>query len=117
MNKEIFLKTSDGIKIAINLYSKARDSVVIICPGWFMTKDSAIFKKISEDLFKNLDVITMDFRGSGRSRGFYTFSSKEPLDLYCVISYAKKVLVIQKYLSSRIFTRRGCFGYLQCKQP
>lgn len=92
MNKEIFLKTSDGIKIAINLYSKARDSVVIICPGWFMTKDSAIFKKMSEDLFENFDVITMDFRGSGRSRGFYTFSSKEPLDLYCVISYAKKVL-------------------------
>ena len=92
MNKEIFLKTSDGVKIAINLYSKARDSVVIICPGWFMTKDAAIFKQISYDLFVSFDIIAMDFRGSGRSGGFYTFSTKEPIDLYRVISYAKEVL-------------------------
>lgn len=88
--QEVFLKTLDNIKIAINHYSKFRNSVIIIAPGWFMTKDSKIFKKISEDLFKTFDIITMDFRGSGKSKGFYTFTAKEEQDLNCVINYAKK---------------------------
>ena len=32
----------------------------------------------------------MDFRGSGKSKGFYTFTAKEEQDLNCVINYAKK---------------------------
>ncbi len=88
--QEVFLKTLDNIKIAINHYSKFRNSVIIIAPGWFMTKDSKIFKKISEDLFKTFDIITMDFRGSGKSKGFYTFTAKEEQDLNCVINYAQK---------------------------
>lgn len=87
--QEVFLKTLDNIKIAINHYSNNRNSVIIIAPGWFMTKDAKIFKKISEDLFENFDVITMDFRGSGKSGGFYTFTAKEEQDLNCVIDYAK----------------------------
>lgn len=88
--QEVFLKTLDNIKIAINHYSQFKNSVIIIAPGWFMTKDSKIFKKISEDLFKTFDIITMDFRGSGKSKGFYTFTAKEEQDLNCVINYAKK---------------------------
>ena len=88
--QEVFLKTVDNIKIAINHYSQFKNSVIIIAPGWFMTKDSKIFKKISEDLFKTFDIITMDFRGSGKSKGFYTFTAKEEQDLNCVINYAKK---------------------------
>ena len=31
--KEIFLKTEDNIKIAINYINNENESVVIICPG------------------------------------------------------------------------------------
>lgn len=87
--KEIFLKTEDNIKIAINYINNENESVVIICPGWFMTKDSKAFLKMSNDLSKYFDIITMDFRGHGKSSGFYTFSAKEESDLKTVIDYAK----------------------------
>lgn len=88
--REIFLKTEDNVKIAINHYENNSDTVVIIAHGWFMTKDSNAFLKISEEFFKNFDVITLDFRGHGKSSGFYTFTSKEILDLKAVVDYAKE---------------------------
>ncbi len=86
--EELFCSTKDGIKIAFNHYNSGKDSVVIICPGWFMTKDSAAFKNLSEDFAKNFDVITLDFRGSGKSSGLYTFTANEELDLYAVVEFA-----------------------------
>lgn len=88
--QEIYLKTSDGIKIALNHYKTGHDEVLIIAHGWFMTKDSKFFFDMSSVLSKNFDVITMDFRGHGKSSGFYTFTSKEPNDLRIVVDYAKK---------------------------
>ena len=87
---EIKLKTIDQIEIAVNCYKNGFDSVVIIAPGWFMTKDSKSFREIS-DIFKEYsDVLAMDFRGHGRSKGFYTFTSKEINDISTVIEYAKQ---------------------------
>ncbi len=88
--KELFLQTNDNIKIAINHYVGQKDSVIIICPGWFMTKDSKTFCKLAKDFTPNFDVIAMDFRGHGKSGGFYTFTAKEELDLSAVINYAKE---------------------------
>lgn len=94
MNEEVFLEkylvTKDNIKIAINHYYKSQDSVIILAHGWYMTKDSAVFKEMSERFFEQYDVITMDFRGHGRSQGAYTFSAKEPMDLEAVVNYAKQ---------------------------
>ena len=86
--QELFLTTADNIKIAINHYKQNNNSVVIICPGWFMTKDSRPFRRLSFDFCKKYDVISMDFRGHGKSGGFYTFTSKECLDLDVVVNYA-----------------------------
>lgn len=86
---EKFLKTSDNIKIAINHFENGFKNVVILAPGWFMTKDSKVFSSLSDILGKNLDVISFDFRGHGKSKGFYTFSAKEERDLESVINYAK----------------------------
>lgn len=88
--QEMYLKTSDGIKIALNHYKTGHDEVLIIAHGWFMTKDSKFFFDMSNVLSKNFDVITMDFRGHGKSSGFYTFTSKEPNDLRIVVDFAKK---------------------------
>ena len=54
-----------------------------------MTKDSKYFKGMAEDFIGSTDVITMDFRGHGRSSGMYTFSAKEVADLKAVVDYAK----------------------------
>ena len=98
MFKEKFLNTSDGVSVAVNHYDNSRESVLVIAHGWFMTKDTKPFKTMSEDFFKHHDVITMDFRGHGKSSGLYTFTAKEPLDLKAVVDFAKekyaKVFVI-----------------------
>lgn len=86
---EIFLQTSDNIKIAFNYYEKGSDEVVIVAPGWCMTKDSNAFVQISEMFAQSYDVLCMDFRGHGRSGGWYTFMAKELLDIDAVIKYAK----------------------------
>ena len=86
--KELFLN-SKSLKIAINLYTGGHDECIIIAPGWFMTKDSKAFSELSEMLSDDFDVITMDFRGHGRSTGAYTFTQKETADIDAVISYAK----------------------------
>lgn len=88
--KEIKITTKDNVKIAINHYKKDFEAVVIIAPGWFMTKDSKSFKEMSEIFSSYCDVISMDFRGHGHSGGVYTFTSKEVNDLSAVIDYAKK---------------------------
>ena len=88
--QELFLNTIDNVKIAINLYNYAHDSVVIICPGWFMTKDSKSFSGLASKLATRYDVISMDFRGHGKSGGFYTFTEKEVRDLKSVVDFAKE---------------------------
>jgi len=87
--EEIFLKTPDGVDIAINRHKTGHDEVLIIAHGWFMTKDSAYFSDMANVFSENFDVISMDFRGHGKSSGFYTFTSKEPMDLKAVVDYAK----------------------------
>ncbi len=88
--QELILTTQDGIKIAINQHKTGHDEVLIIAHGWFMTKDSSYFTDIAKVFSANFDVISMDFRGHGKSSGFYTFTSKEPMDLKAVVAYAKK---------------------------
>jgi pimeloyl-ACP methyl ester carboxylesterase len=53
-----------------------------------MSKDAKPFLDLSEDLFEQYDVITMDQRGHGRSEGFFSFSSKEHEDIKVIINYA-----------------------------
>ncbi len=88
--EKIFLKTSDGIKLALNHYKTNHNEVVIIVHGWFMTKDSNAFSNLAKDFSEYFDVITFDCRGHGKSSGFYTFTKKENIDLKTVIDYAKK---------------------------
>ncbi len=88
--KELNLIAKDNIKIAINYYKGGFDEIVIVAPGWCMTKDSNAFLQISEMFATNYDVVTFDFRGHGKSSGWYTFSAKEILDLECVVDFVKE---------------------------
>lgn len=89
--EELFLKTNDNIKIAINHHFSNNDSVIIIVHGWFMCKDSKPFLEMAEALSKSFDVISMDCRGHGRSTGKYTFTVEEGEDLKTVVEFAKKI--------------------------
>lgn len=88
--REITLKTSDNVTIRLNRYFSGNNDVLIICPGWFMTKDSRSIKNLAESFSDIADVITVDFRGHGRSGSFYTFTAKEERDLDAVVAYAKE---------------------------
>lgn len=87
---KVFLTTPDGVKIAINHYGTSQSEVLILAPGWFMTKDSAPFKQMASIFSKDMDVISMDFRGHGESSGFYTFGTKETSDLKTVVDWARE---------------------------
>lgn len=86
----ISLITGDNIRIAANYYNNDNKSIVIIAPGWCMTKDSDAFKKISECFSKSFDVLSIDFRGHGKSGGFYTFGAKEIQDIDAAVKFADK---------------------------
>ena len=88
--KNYKLKTKDKIDIAINYYQNKFDEVVIVAPGWCMTKDSDAFCKISEMFAAYFDVISFDFRGHGKSGGMYTFTAKELMDMDAVVRFARK---------------------------
>jgi pimeloyl-ACP methyl ester carboxylesterase len=82
------LHTSDNINISYDHYKRGFDSVIIICPGFFNSKDNRWMRRSVEMLSDNYDVIIFDFRGHGKSGGKYTWSAKEGLDLDAVMDYA-----------------------------
>jgi len=88
--EKLFLTTEDNVKLAVNHYKTRHNDVIIIVHGWFMTKDSKAFSNLAKDFSKYFDVIIFDCRGHGKSSGFYTFTSKETIDLKTIIDYAKK---------------------------
>lgn len=108
---EIKLKTLDNVTICANHHKSGHDEVIIICPGWFMTKDSKAFVNLADDLAKTCDVISMDFRGHGKSGGFYTFTSKEGQDLDTVVNFAK---TNYKKVSLLGFSLGGALVVLHC---
>ena len=88
--KELLLETEHGVKIAVNHWETKRDEVLIIVPGWFMTKDSKSFSDMSKEFSQNVDVIAMDSRGHGKSSGAFTFGVEEVADLAAVVEFARK---------------------------
>jgi pimeloyl-ACP methyl ester carboxylesterase len=85
------LRTSDNISISYDHYRRGFDSVVIVCPGFFNSKESRWMRKTAGILSDKYDVIIFDFRGHGKSGGKYTWSAKENLDLDAVVGYAESL--------------------------
>ena len=95
----VALKTCDNIDIAANYYTNGFNEIVIVAPGWCMTKDSNAFTQISEFFAKRYDVLTFDFRGHGKSKGLYTFTAKEEADMQSVIDFATENRYKKIYLA------------------
>ena len=46
--EECFVSTNDKVKIALNHFKNGFEEVIIVVPGWFMTKDSKAFFNLSK---------------------------------------------------------------------
>lgn len=85
------IKTTDGVTVSVDVYGHgAREAAVIICPGFFQSKDTATFQRMSRALAQDYDVLAMDFRGHGRSSGRFTFSAQERADLDAVLAFTQQ---------------------------
>ena len=84
------LYTEDNIDISYNLYKTGSDSVIIICPGFYNSKENRWMRKTADLISSKYDVIMIDFRGHGESGGKFTWSAKEHMDVNAVLDYAKE---------------------------
>jgi pimeloyl-ACP methyl ester carboxylesterase len=85
----LLVTTADRVNISLDLYRGVdREAVVIVCPGFFQSKRTLTFRRLSEALAVDRDVLAMDFRGHGYSGGLFTFSAREGADLQAVLDWA-----------------------------
>jgi len=89
MIKRQQLSTKDGERIEVRIRKTGQSQALVICPGFFQSKDTQRFRDLSRALSRAFDFVAMDFRGHGRSTGGYTFGAKEMLDLEAVLAWAR----------------------------
>ncbi|MCQ9207169.1 MAG: alpha/beta hydrolase [Omnitrophica bacterium] len=87
------LYTKDNVKIAYERYGDGSDTVAIICPGFFNSKENRWMRKTVDLISSKYDVIIFDLRGHGKSGGKFTWSAREHMDVDAVLDYA----VVQGY--------------------
>lgn len=85
---EYTVRTKDGVFISLKLLKNGRDAVIIICHGFYNSKENRWMKKTAAILSSKYDVIMLDMRGHGKSGGEYTWSAKEDMDIDAVVDYA-----------------------------
>ena len=84
------IRVTPAVRIAFDLYrTPERDAVLVICHGFFQSREAAAFRGLSGALAEHQDVICMDFRGHGASSGLFTFSAEEGADLSAVLDWAR----------------------------
>ncbi len=83
--------TKDNITIAYDHYRRGFDSVIIVCPGFYNSKENRWMKKTAELLSSAYDVIVFDLRGHGASGGTFMWAGREDADVNAVIDYAKSL--------------------------
>jgi len=90
--------TTDQHVISYDHYQNGHDKVVIIAHGFYNSKQALLMKELGEALQSEYDIITMDFRGHGKSGGLFHWTSKEYLDMEAVLKFAsgkyKKIGVV-----------------------
>lgn len=107
------LRTASGVTISIRHPRRGGSRALIVAPGFFQSKETRVFRRIEADLLQTGDVISMDFRGHGRSGGLYTFSALETEDLAAVLDYARSSYAKVGVLG---FSYGGTIGILAAAQ-
>lgn len=86
----IQVETGDGAWIVCDVYDRRRERVVVISPGFMQHKRSSGIRELVRDLYGHYDVIAMDYRGTGESSGYYTYTAREQRDLDAVLGFARR---------------------------
>lgn len=64
--------------------------VIVIAPGYTQSSGTRVMLHVAEILRDYGDTLSLDFRGTGRSGGRYTFAGAEVLDLRATLVWAKE---------------------------
>ena len=67
----------DNVALAYDQYRQGNDSVIIICPGFYNSKENRWMRKTVDLLLPRYDVIIFDMRGHGGSGRTFTWSAKD----------------------------------------
>jgi pimeloyl-ACP methyl ester carboxylesterase len=79
-------RAADGVKIVFTWWRRPSRELLVIAPGfWRVRLAPANLFLANHYLRRGYDVVVLDFRGHGDSRGGYTFGLSEPLDLRAVL--------------------------------
>ncbi|MBL8013713.1 MAG: alpha/beta fold hydrolase [Candidatus Omnitrophica bacterium] len=84
-------KASDGTDVFYDRYTAGHDKVIIIAHGFYNSKGSVLLKDLGHELLNQYDCIIMDFRGHGKTKGLFYWTSKEPMDLETVLEQARQM--------------------------
>lgn len=79
------VQAKDGTSIEYDHYKKGHSRAIVIAHGFYNSKQSGLLQDLGKELWDRYDVIIMDFRGHGKSRGLFHWASKEPMDLRAVL--------------------------------
>ena len=89
--KQLSIQSHDDKKIAYDLYERDHDRLIVIAPGFYNSKQTILFQEMAMSLNVEYDVLIIDFRGHGKSRGLFTWTKTEFKDLQNLIkSYRPK---------------------------
>ncbi len=83
------ITTDDGVEIAFDHYPSGHENIIIIAPGFYNSKQAVLFKQMAQRLCDQYDIIVMDFRGHGRSKGLFTWTANEDKDLLGVLKFVE----------------------------
>jgi pimeloyl-ACP methyl ester carboxylesterase len=81
------LLTSDKEKISYWHYKNGHGAVVIIVHGFYNSKDCLLLQRLAGKLSDEYDVFMFDFRGHGKSSGFFSWMSKESNEVETVLDH------------------------------
>ena len=88
--EEFYLETEGKNRISLRRIHNGNKKVLIICPGFFQSKNTPTFRSIAESFSGSFDVVSVDMRGHGSSSGLYTFGAREELDMGVIVKHLRK---------------------------
>jgi alpha-beta hydrolase superfamily lysophospholipase len=88
--QEISLTASDGVQLRADWWhsTSPTSAVVVVLPGFAQHKGTGTMRYVAGELSPTTDVLVLDFRGTGRSAGDFTFGANEPMDAQSALTWA-----------------------------
>ncbi|MBD3264586.1 MAG: alpha/beta fold hydrolase [Candidatus Omnitrophica bacterium] len=87
LKDEGILSTEDAVDIAYCHYLNDKRDLIVIAHGFYNSKDAVLLQKLAQSLGDEYDIFMFDFRGHGKSGGFFSWVSREGKDLRAVLKH------------------------------